>query len=230
MIITKELLEKKTHLFPSYLFPSCLAYLNINTIEYLNRPTNNTSFCDDSDSDSDYDYDDSDEEANNPWKKRSHRSKHQSFTKYFKLRIVRVVAHKLQRTWILIARKFVPGYRYQRINSNGPCNNCCGILSKKPQSPSRYRKNTSSRHDFSQKPDDVDMDELFATRTIRPVITLDDEPDYDDDMGLDMTILEEKPARIPSRSKAAKLLDITEEEANLHLQSSMTKTQDLHKL
>ncbi|KAI8887532.1 zf-DHHC-domain-containing protein [Backusella circina FSU 941] len=207
-----------------------LAYYNINTIEYLNRPTNNTNLCDDSDEDSDYEYDDSDEEANNPWRRRSHRSKNQPFIKYFKFRIIRIAAHKLQRTWIMIARKFVPGYRYQRINSNGPCNNCCGIISKKPQSLSSYQKHTNSHHDFSQKSDDVDMEELFATKTIRPIITLDDEPDYDDDMGLDMSILEEKPSRIPSRSKAARLLDITEEEADLHLQSSVTKTQDLHEL
>ncbi|KAG0739675.1 hypothetical protein G6F57_011758 [Rhizopus arrhizus] len=53
----------------------------------------------------------------------------------------------------------------------------------------------------------VDMEEFFATRTIRPTIINEQEIDYDDDMGLDMTFLQQ-----PNTSKIAKLLDISEQE------------------
>ncbi|KAG0189857.1 hypothetical protein DFQ28_002832 [Apophysomyces sp. BC1034] len=53
--------------------------------------------------------------------------------------------------------------------------------------------------------------------TIRPIVVLsEDGPDYEDDMGLDMSVLDEKYPSTDSkqhRNKAARLLDISEEEA-----------------
>lgn len=72
------------------------------------------------------------------------------------------------------------------------------------------------------------MEELLATQTIRPVLVDGEEqegPDYNDDMGLDMSILDEKfspatPIAAPKRSsKAARILDISDEEAMRYQQS-----------
>ncbi|KAI9282579.1 hypothetical protein BY458DRAFT_125355 [Sporodiniella umbellata] len=101
-------------------------------------------------------------------------------------RFVRVVTQRIRRTWIRVARR-----GYHRLNTN----------SKKPCLPTFTKKNAA-----------VEDDGFFATRTIRPTIVNEQEIDYDDDMGLDMTLLQEK-----STSKITKMLDIPEEEALLQL-------------
>ncbi|KAI9259514.1 DHHC palmitoyltransferase-domain-containing protein [Phascolomyces articulosus] len=166
---------------------------------------------------------------------------------------------KVGRPWRRLVRRYLPGYtRYhqlhQRRGGRGrrhhslQVNNLfyrglAFILCRDISTSSKRRKRSRrSRplHTSSVRHRNVHMEELLATQTIRPTITLDTEedggPDYDDDMGLDMSILDEKFSSASSSSssplpsspmnkryskgnKAARILDITEEEAMRYQQS-----------
>ncbi|CAO3696805.1 unnamed protein product [Rhizopus stolonifer] len=116
-----------------------------------------------------------------------------------KYRFVRFVTRKMHRTWIRVARK-----GYHRLNTN-----------TKPCLPTFAKANNNNNNNNNNTP--VDMEDFLATRTIRPTIINEQEIDYDDDMGLDMTLLQEK-----STTKIAKLLDISEDEALLQVRQSKT--------
>lgn len=207
--------------------------MNMTTIEYLNLPLrtnnyNNSIF--DSD-DEDYYYSDSessDENHTTVWK-RSLQTQRTGYTLY------RKVTHKLWRTWILMARTAIPNYRYRRLTNSK--RSCCLILFKKhhllPMATSPRKKQRTKRDTSRFKTrDNVNMEEFFATRTIRPVINLDDEggsePDYDDDMGLDLSGLDRfsddediKKKVVNRSSKAARLLDLSEEDTLIHMQQPL---------
>ncbi|KAG2210253.1 hypothetical protein INT47_003238 [Mucor saturninus] len=203
--------------------------MNMTTIEYLNLPVrtnyNNSMF----DSDEDYYYSDSDSSDERPtvWK-RSLNSRSKSYSLY------RKVTHKARRTWILMARKVVPNYRYRRLTTNSKRNCCCAPFTrttKKPQVlPTAIARKQRMTRDTSrlETRENVNMEEFFATRTIRPMDGDNgSEPDYDDDMGLDLSGLdrfsddneeEETHVKVVNRSKAARLLDLSEEDTLVHMQ------------
>jgi hypothetical protein len=206
--------------------------LNLTTIEYLNLPATNayrySAFdSDEDDSDEGYYYSDSDSEDINHVRKRSLKP-HHNWKSY---RLYRAVTHRIRRTWIMVVRTIIPSYRYRRLKNSKRCGICCSSSNRLPLLPTlsgkqeRGYKRVASRNDH-----DVNMVEFFATKTIRPVITLDG-PDYDDDMGLDLAVLQEeqeledddtlmKSKSRRSSSKAARLLDLTEEEAMLQMQQA----------
>jgi hypothetical protein len=212
--------------------------MKMTTIEYLNLPAKSNSYSNnifDSDED-DYYYSESeysDEYHNHVWKRTL--KPHPQWKGYS---IYRLVTHKIRRTWILIARKVVPNYKYRRLTNSKRTCDCCFFSFKRPQllpMTSNSRKKQRSKRDASRSDsmrDNVNMEEFFATKTIRPIITLDGEeangsgPDYDDDMGLDLTVLDEfsdddddkgeyiKKTKVKENrgSKAARLLDLSEED------------------
>lgn len=221
--------------------------MNMTTIEYLNLPVktngyNSSIFDSDDDnyyySESEY----SDENHNHVWK-RSLKPHSQSRA----YRIYRLVTHKLRRTWILIARKVIPNYKYRRLtnSSNNTCI-CCSFSFKRPHllpTTSNPRRKQRSKRD-TWKLENVDMEGFFATKTIRPIVTLDGEevddsgPDYDDDMGLDLTALDEfsdddeesnnkskEMKRANRGSKAARLLDLSEEDTLFQIQQQQQHQQ-----
>jgi hypothetical protein len=138
----------------------------------------------------------------------------------------------------MIIRTVIPSYRYRRLkNSKRCCTTVCCFSSKKPQIlPTLSGKKERNYKRITSTHDNVYMEEFFATRTIRPIITLDDEeagPDYDDNMGLDLTVFEEEELEdygivksknvVASRSsKAARLLDLPEEEIKLKMQQAQS--------
>ncbi|CAO3639417.1 unnamed protein product [Mucor hiemalis] len=208
----------------------------MTTVEYLNmaiRNDYNKSSIFDSEDD-DY-YDDSDlSDGNFPIvRKRSH-------PQWAGFKFYRKVTHKFKRAWILIARTVLPNYKYQRLTNSKRSCNICLFSFKKPQllpisthsDSTHYSKRDSSR--FKNR-DNVNMEEFFATKTIRPIITVDEDgfessgPDYDDNMGLDFSVLDEfsddeqenckKKITQNRTNKAAKLLDLSEDALNqIHLQ------------
>lgn len=216
-----------------------IATMNMTTVEYLNmsmRNDYNKSSIFDSEDD-DY-YDDSDLSDGNYTA--VHKRSLYSHPQWAGFRFYRKVTHKFRRAWILIARTFLPNYKYQRLTNSRRTCNICFFSFKKPQilpistrSESTNRSNRdSSRYKHR---DNVNMDEFFATKTIRPVITLDEDgfessgPDYDDTMGLDFSVLdgfsdveeESRKKKITQNrtNKAAKLLDLSEDTLNqIHLQ------------
>ncbi|KAI7855149.1 DHHC palmitoyltransferase-domain-containing protein [Circinella umbellata] len=164
---------------------------------------------------------------------------------------------KVGRPWRRLVRRYLPGYNryhqlhkrrgrrhhdsnsFQRMNllwrglSFALCRDISTTTKRKRSRRSRPLT-TSIRHR------DMHMEELLATQTIRPTLTLDSDedggPNYDDDMGLDMSILDEKISSSPPPSssssssppmnkrhnksnKAARILDITDEEAVRYQQS-----------
>ncbi|KAL9539246.1 hypothetical protein MBANPS3_010379 [Mucor bainieri] len=218
------------------------AKMGITTIEYLNLPAYRNSHLDtESDSDDD-EYDDADDDSDyyyseaHAWKESATKPHHQ----WAIYRLYRMVAHKVRRAWIVTLRAVIPNYRYRRLNKSKhrrTCINCCLIscsTSKKPhllpttshlslKKQSRFKKMTH---------DNVNMEEFFATKTIRPIVTLSEEegePDYSDDMGLDLAILDEdhsakSKARL-SNNKLARLLDMSEEDTLMRIQQEQQQLQ-----
>lgn len=173
--------------------------MHLTTIEYLNLPAKYNSYS----SSEEEDYSDSDYYFDEHNRKRTKKSKYHWIA-------YRMVTHKIRRIWIIIMRKFSPQYRYQRIgHTKQTCP--CGKRQKRSVLP--------------QHSDSMDMEEFLATKTIRPTIDLDKDINYNDDMGLDVSLLDEdedidndvlllemnkNKKRISS--KAAKLLDISEQQ------------------
>lgn len=220
--------------------------MKMTTIEYLNMAARNDyshSSLFDSDED-DYYYSDSDvsdENYSTVYKRSLHPQAH-----WPGYRLFRMVTHKLRRTWILIARTVVPNYKYRRLTKSRETNSCCLLPFKKPHllpvaSHTRTKQRIKRDGSRSNTRDNVNMEEFFATKTIRPIVTLDDDmnsgsgPDYDDDMGLDLTVLDgfsddeqdvlKKKPSSNRGSKAARLLDLSEEDALSHIQQERQQQQ-----
>ncbi|KAI8082523.1 DHHC palmitoyltransferase-domain-containing protein [Gilbertella persicaria] len=193
-----------------------LATLNLTTIEYLTLPATYKQMIDSDDDyedDSDYYYQTDDSYSSQNAKRRFRA--HKSWAVY---RFYRTSVHKIRRMWVQIMRMIIPNYKYRRLNQGRVTGYCCpSSKRKRPQVlPSSYQKQRN--RDGSR--DNVNMEEFFATRTIRPQDN--QEPDYDDDMDLDLTILQDqKPKKMSS--KAAKLLDISEEDVRLHMSEQQPK-------
>ncbi|KAG2234060.1 hypothetical protein BDF21DRAFT_58315 [Thamnidium elegans] len=207
--------------------------LNLTTIQYLNLPVRNSRHSifdsdDDDDDDDDFYYSDSEDSDINQTtvRKRSLRVHPQ----WFGYPLYRKVTLKTRRTWILVMRVFVPNYKYRRLNAAK--NDGCIPSGGRQLLPTSLRRKDTKRDDRFRTRDNVNMEEFLATKTIRPVMTADgeeiDEPDYDDDMGLDFTSLDlydnedglnTKKVETKQRvSKAARLLDLPEEEALIQIQ------------
>ncbi|GAN05034.1 hypothetical protein MAM1_0080d04503 [Mucor ambiguus] len=217
--------------------------MGITTIEYLSLPAYRNSHLD-SESDSDDDeYDDADYDSDyyyseaHAWKGSAPKPHHQ----WAIYRLYRMVAHKVRRAWIVTLRAIIPNYRYRRLNKpkhRRTCVNCCLIpcsTLKKPHllptTSSHLSLRKQSRFKNSTH-DSVNMEEFFATKTIRPIITLSEEegePDYSDDMGLDLAILDEehpvKPKSRISSNKLARLLDMSEEDTLMRIQQEQQQLQ-----
>ncbi|KAL9554589.1 hypothetical protein PS6_003334 [Mucor atramentarius] len=233
--------EKRTHFYltnipqKKNLKLRYTAKMGITTIEYLNLPAyRNNNIDSESDSD-DEEYDDADYDSDyyyseaHAWKESAPKPHHQ----WAIYRLYRMVAHKVRRAWIVTMRAAIPNYRYRRLNKSKhhrACINCCSIslsTSTKPHLlPTTSHSSLKKQSRFKKKThDSVNMEEFFATKTIRPVITLSEEegePDYNDDMGLDLAILDEehqaKPKARPSSNKLARLLDMSEEDTLMRIQ------------
>ncbi|KAI8647121.1 DHHC palmitoyltransferase-domain-containing protein [Parasitella parasitica] len=212
------------------LFHIKLAKMNITTIEYLNLPTyksdSDSDYMDDDDEYDDYDSDYYYSEAR-VWKESSPKLYH----KWAIYRLYRMIAHKLRRAWIVALRAIIPNYYYRRLKNTKrrTCSgfNCCSVassLNKKPHllpTMTGHALLENQSRSITKAHDDVNMDDFFATRTIRPTIASsenEDELDYNDEMGLDLTILEDdenfvKPKVRNSSNKLARLLDMSEEDA-----------------
>ncbi|KAG0179488.1 hypothetical protein DFQ29_002032 [Apophysomyces sp. BC1021] len=194
-------------------------YLNMTTIEFLNHPSNQPSLYDDdgdddSDMDSDFDYmeEGGDGYGENPWKQPWSPSM-MTASAGGGWSLIRVVTRKSGRMWKRLIIRFVPRYRYRqltRYHRKQPWLRWVPCLSQKARKQRRSRP-------IDIRNNNMNMDDIFATRTIRPIVVLsEDGPDYEDDMGLDMSVLDEKYPSTDSkqhRNKAARLLDISEEEA-----------------
>lgn len=126
-------------------------------------------------------------------------------SKRYKSRFMRLVTHKLRRTWMIVARN-----GYQKLNNTN-------THIKRPSClPSFNNTNTINPASSSLLPErdtPLDMEDFLATKTIRPVII--DEQEID----IDMTLLSEK--RLPSTSKISRILDISEDEALLQIRQNM---------
>ncbi|CEP11424.1 hypothetical protein [Parasitella parasitica] len=227
------------------LFHIKLAKMNITTIEYLNMPTyksdSDSDFTDDDDEydDADYDSDYYYSEAR-VWKESSPKPCY----KWPIYRLYRMVAHKLRRAWIVTLRAVIPNYHYRRLKNTKrrTCNSfsCCSLSSSSRKKPHLLPTATShallknqSRSTTTKTHDNVNMDDFFATRTIRPTITPsedENEPNYNDDMGLDLSILEDdedfvKPKVRTTSNKLARLLDMSEEDTLMRVQQEQRQQQ-----
>lgn len=240
-----------------------IAFLNMTTIEFISHPMNR-SYDDDNDTtddeydDDEYGDDDSEEDEtdDNPWRRSSRTPKQEGHV----MRVLNAWTHKTLRR--------LAGYRL----IGGRTSLWRSIIS--PNHHSHHRSRRRRRGDRSvssivtpwaaggrrkrrESPtttrNDVDLEEILATRTIRPVVALDG-PDYDDDMGLDMNILDEgyatalatkqygddddgnhgkddddniiinREVSVPLSSKAARLLDISDSETKLYQSSQSADT------
>lgn len=232
-----------------FLFHLRLAYLDMTTVEYINHPSRNSLFNDEYE-DEDEGYSDglddefclSDEEGNG-WQAQSQSP---SKTQYAS-RAWRVLRARLTRPWRALMRKGY--YRYQRLQPTHQQQQqlpvryqrrtqvaCCCFSPESYGRQRRRRRYAPGGPDLARASSRLHMEDMLATRTIRPTVHLDDDegeeafspiaagtmadttvgPNYEDDMGLDMSILDEKEdtALVPRKSsKAARLLDITDEEA-----------------
>ncbi|CAO3688252.1 unnamed protein product [Rhizopus microsporus] len=168
-----------------FVFHMQLVKLNMTTIEYLNRrpvyyEDNYSEYTSEEDED-------------------------EGHSKRYKSRFMRLVTHKLRRTWMIVARN-----GYQKLNNTN-------THIKRPAClPSFNNTNTINPASSSLLPErdtPLDMEDFLATKTIRPVII--DEQEID----IDMTLLSEK--RLPSTSKISRILDISEEEALLQTRQNM---------
>ncbi|OAD05745.1 hypothetical protein MUCCIDRAFT_106302 [Mucor lusitanicus CBS 277.49] len=223
-----------------------LAKMGITTIEYLNLPAyRNSQQHLDSESDSDDDeYDDADYDSDyyyseaHAWKGSASRA---HYHQWAICRLYRMVAHRVRRAWIVTLRAVIPNYRYRRLNKSKQRRTCvnscclipCSTTSKKPHLlPTASHLSLKKQSGFKKKThDSVNMEEFFATKTIRPIVTLSEEegePDYSDDMGLDLAILDEEEERHPVKPKAnklARLLDMSEEETLMRVQQEQQQLQ-----
>jgi hypothetical protein len=234
----------------------------MTTIEFISHPMNRTYDDDNDTTDDEYDddeYDDGDSEDDetddNPWRRSSRTPKQEGHV----MRVLNAWTHKTLRR--------LAGYRL----IGGRTSLWRSIISPNHHSHHRSRRRrrgdrsvssivtpwaAGSRRKRRESPtttrNDVDLEEILATRTIRPAVTLDG-PDYDDDMGLDMNILDEGYATalgnkqygdddygdhdddnddsintgvvsVPLSSKAARLLDISDSEAKLYQSSQSVDT------
>ncbi|KAI8081340.1 DHHC palmitoyltransferase-domain-containing protein [Halteromyces radiatus] len=260
-----------------------LAFLNMTTIEFISRPMNRKTLYDNSSTDDEYDdddYSDSDynndknedmeyETDDNPWR-RSWNTNMLGSPK--QEGHVMGVLPGWARTTI---RRWIPmGYRYRRLAHGNSITKdgtmiskfiqwCYIILPQQQQKRRRRRRQRQRRslhvgqNEYSiggqSIMDDVNLEEILATKTIRPKANLDDddEPNYDDDMGLDTTILMNESStskawdssytngRLLSplgssnvlrsvfsstTSKAARLLDISDNEAKIYQASSSSSS------
>lgn len=227
-----------------FLFHIRLVYLNMTTVEYINRPGRHSSYDDDDDDDDgddfdDYYYDDEEDEDEDldDWKKlwspggsgmsatKSSIGSHYAVKAW---RIMRRITYRIQRPW----RKCMPrSFRYRRLGQKRYSTLWCDQSRNKTSHDRRRRRRVATNQlplQQGTQNDDMYMEELLATQTIRPVLVDGEEqegPDYNDDMGLDMSILDEKfspatPIAAPKRSsKAARILDISDEEAMRYQQS-----------
>ncbi|KAI8333904.1 DHHC palmitoyltransferase-domain-containing protein [Chlamydoabsidia padenii] len=203
-----------------------LAFLNMTTIEFISHSMNRPTVYDDDTTDDEYDMDDDDSDTMDedethdyPWKRprkvnapkqEGHVMGMLNAWTYSTLRVgYRLVNGRKRTSWW---RRIIPNQRKKR-----------SWAARKKRESYTHRRNT------------VDLEEILATRTIRPITTLDDDgPDYDDDMGLDMNILDEGYATNGKQqqqlgdnrlsSKAARLLDMTDSEARLYQASQKTDT------
>ena len=221
--------------------------MDITTIEYLNLPTyrnnnldSDSDFMDDNeddDDDIDYDSDYYYSEAYS-WKETSPKPHH----KWAIYRLYRMVVHRLRRAWIVTLRAVIPNYRYRRLKNSKRRACCCSISSNKSKKPhllpTASHSSLKNQSRFKKKThDNVNMEEFFETRTIRPIITSneeEEEPDYDDDMGLDLTILNEEEEwkeqetnskKRTSSNKLARLLDMSEEDTLMRIQQEKQQHQ-----
>lgn len=207
-----------------------LDFLDMTTVEYLNRPRRNLSL-DDSDEEDDFEdyYDDevSDDSDEINWStaaagRQNNTLKYQARIMWLSARIV------LKRNWHLALRKILPGYhKYRKLTrlrrqSDNPC-----LTTARYSSTRRTLRLANNKHSS-----DLAMEELLATTTIRSTessnLSYPPEPNYDDDMGLDMSLLDEKRSSTPEKrksSKAARILDITDEEAIRYQQSMQDSRQ-----
>lgn len=144
-----------------------------------------------------------------------------------------MISKKAGQPWRELLRRCLPGYnRYRRLHhrkgnkTGGGMSLLCAPANNNNKRMVRKRRRRHHR-DSLRDHENVNMEEMLAIQTIRPTAILsegmEDGPDYDDDMGLDMSILEEKyPSNNAAKtktSKAARILDITDEEAMLYQQS-----------
>lgn len=197
----------------------------MTTVEYLNRPRRNIPL-EDSDEEDEFDdyFDDeiSDDFDEVNWSASSKQSNTLQSQARFMWRSARII---LRRNWRLLLRKTLPGYhKYRKLT----------LLRRQSESilcstTGRNSRRTSRSNGLPNKDSDLLMEELLATTTIRSTessrLPYPSEPNYDDDMGLDMSLLDEK--RTPEKrrsSKAARILDISDEEA-IRYQQSMQETQ-----
>ena len=163
---------------------------------------------------------------------------------------------KIGRPWRRLVRRYLPSYnRYHQLHqrrgrrhrnnislqgTNLLWRGLSFVLCRDISTTTKRKRSRRSRPlAASVRHRNVHMEELLATQTIRPTLTLDTDedggPNYDDDMGLDMSILDEKIISSSSSSsstpsspmnkrhsksnKAARILDITDEEAARYQQS-----------
>ncbi|KAF7731411.1 hypothetical protein EC973_000219 [Apophysomyces ossiformis] len=194
-----------------------LGYLNMTTIEFLNHPSNQPSLYDSDDdedyeTDSDFDLEEGDGSfSDNPWK-RPWSPSMISASPRRGWPYVRMLKKKSGRAWRRFMLCFLPKHRYRQLTRYQRRASWLRWIPFLDRQPRRRRQRRS--HAYGNN---MNMDDMFATRTIRPIVVLNEEgPDYEDDMGLDFSVLSEKRSSVdakPQRNKAARLLDISEEEA-----------------
>ncbi|KAI8150116.1 DHHC palmitoyltransferase-domain-containing protein [Fennellomyces sp. T-0311] len=215
-----------------------LACMNTTTVEYINRMSNYRSLYDDTDDEDDYsddyydDFSEPDSEIeDDEWRSAVSSTNKPAASMMPSQYIVQSwrVFRKLGRPWRRLVRRYLPGYnRYQQLHRRRSRQSSTSFFwyalsfilcsDTKRKRPRRHPAATTVRHR------DVHMEEILATQTIRPTLTLDEDgPDYNDDMGLDTSILDEKFTppmnKRLSKNKAARILDITDEEAVRYQQS-----------
>ncbi|CAO3636727.1 unnamed protein product [Cunninghamella echinulata] len=195
-----------------------LAFLNMTTIEFISHPMNQSSIysnhsadSDDSDYSETSDYsndkyditieDDYEENSENPWKQPWHptssnqQQQERNTFNHIMISWANKISHKLT------GRSF---HHYKRLSRKRNHHHQSGyqyylnkILSwtayqpKQKSSPPRRRKRSNrKRHDSpTALRNDLNLEEILATSTIRPMpLSDEDGPNYDDDMGLDINM------------------------------------------
>jgi hypothetical protein len=188
-----------------------IALLDITTADYISRSAlkvnhrNNTVFCHTEASDSvekTYEYFSGDENDDNIWRRPwSPSSDNISSKRLHSGFFVR----RLRKTWTSFARHLVQSWftstqgEYQLVNLSQP------TVNNSVQQPLRISKRDDEG--VFQLSEDPDID--FGTRTIRPPMPLYDgseAPDYTDDMGLNLHILDDLdiPEYQPIRTTSSK--------------------------
>ncbi|KAI8380665.1 DHHC palmitoyltransferase-domain-containing protein [Choanephora cucurbitarum] len=193
-----------------------LTSMNMTTIEYLSLPPTYRHSIAESDDDSDNYYTDESEESqyNN---KRAYRS----YRKWTVHRYYRSMMRRARRAWTKAIRVVNPSYQYHPLGRSKYSSCCCSSQSRNRTQVLPSTQKSRYSHDS------MSMNEFFATKTIRPIVGLNGEEedrefelgyssDTDDNRALDMTILDDRPKTLSA--KAARLLDISMEEASRHSQ------------